>query len=216
MAIRIILADDDALVTEALATILAAAGGIEVAAAGRSGEEAVELYKCHRPDLALLDIRMQGMGGLAAGRAILAEDPGARVLFLTTFADDEYIMEALRMGAMGYILKQDFDQIAPALRAAHAGQRVLGGDIYARLPSLLARPGRADLSAHGIEPREEDIIELVAEGLSNKEIAARLHLSEGTVRNYVSVVLEKLALRDRTQLAIFYYRNGPGTGGREL
>lgn len=202
----LILADDDPLVTQALQVILKADKDIEVVGAGRSGQEAVELYRAHRPDLALFDIRMGETSGLDAAETILREDPEAKILLLTTFADDEYILRALRIGAMGYILKQDFDKIIPALQAAYTGQSVLGGEIVSRLPSLLETRAKADLSALGIEPREETILELVAEGLSNREIAERIFLSEGTVRNYISGILDKLNLRDRTQLAVFYYR----------
>lgn len=214
MSIRILLADDDPLVLAALRTILEAEAGLEVVAAAKSAPEAVEFYARHRPDIALLDIRMGDMTGLDAAEGILAGDSEACVLFLTTFQDDDYILRALRMGARGYLLKQDFDRIIPALRAAMAGQRVLGGDIYARLPALVdaapaaEAPASQSMAAYGIDERERDIIALVAQGLSNREIAARVFLSEGTVRNYISVILEKLALRDRTQLAIFYYRGG--------
>lgn len=204
---RLLLADDDALVTAALSTILSAAGDIEIVGTAQDGGQAVELYKKHRPDLGLFDIRMREMSGLDAAEAILSEDPDARLLFLTTFADDEYILRALRLGAMGYILKQDFDKILPALRAAYAGQSVLGGEVVARLPDLLGKPGKKDLAALGIEPREEEIVGLVAQGFSNREIAEKVFLSEGTVRNYISVILEKLDLRDRTQLAVFYHQN---------
>ncbi len=207
---NIVLADDDPVVTAALKTILEADPQIHVADVGSSGEEAVVLYRKHKPDLALLDIRMQGMSGLEAAEQILREHPSAKILFLTTFSDDEYILSSLRMGAMGYMLKQDFDRIVPALYAAQAGQRVLGGEVYARLPQLIGQPEMKDFSRFGIEPREERIIELVAQGLSNREIAEKVYLSEGTVRNYLSVILEKLDLRDRTQLAVFYYRHQGG------
>lgn len=203
----LILADDDPLVTAALKTILQADPAIDVLGVAAGGEEAVALYRQTKPDLALFDIRMGEVTGLDAAEAILGEDKAAKILFLTTFSDDDYILRALRIGAMGYILKQDFDKIIPALHAAFAGQSVLGGEIVARLPTLLEKPGRADLAALGIDGREEGIIGLVAEGLSNKEIAERIYLSEGTVRNYISVILDKLDLRDRTQLAVFYYRN---------
>lgn len=201
---RLILADDDPLVTAALQTILRADDEIEVVGVAQNGADAVALYKT---DIALFDIRMGEVTGLDAGEAILAEDPAAKILFLTTFSDDEYILRALRIGAMGYILKQDFDKIIPALHAARTGQSVLGGEVVAKLPALLEKSRRADLAALGIDEREEGIIGLVAEGLSNREIAERVFLSEGTVRNYVSVILEKLDLRDRTQLAVFFYRN---------
>ena len=138
--------------------------------------------------------------------ALIADkSPDAKLLYLTTFSDDEYIVKALRMGAKGYILKQDFEGIAPALEAVMRGQSVFGETIISRLPEMMKQPETYDYAAHGISEKEREIMELVAEGLSNKEIAARLCLGEGTVRNYVSELLDKLSLRDRTQLAVYYY-----------
>ena len=140
--------------------------------------------------------------------------PDARVFFLTTFSDDDYIVKALRMGARGYLLKQDFDSIVPSLRAVFAGQSVFGGDIAARF-SLLNRPvspDAPDLSSYLLTPKELSIIELVSEGLSNKEIAEKLYSSEGTVRNAISILLDKLSLKSRTQLAIFYLKRAAGIG----
>ena len=202
---RIIVIDDDKLVAVSLKTILENSGSITVEAMGSSGQEAIELYRAHQPDVMLLDIRMEGMSGLEAGEKILAEFPQARLLYLTTFSDDEYIVRALNMGAKGFILKQDFEGIAPAIEAVMSGQSVFGDRIITRLPDLMKPRTEFDFQAHGISQKEREIMELVAEGLSNKEIAGRLFLGEGTVRNYISVLLEKLALRDRTQLAVFYY-----------
>lgn len=204
---RVVIVDDDKLVALSLRTILEAAGETSVAALGSSGQEAVSLYHAYQPDVLLMDIRMEGMSGLEAAEQILQEDPEAKILFLTTFSDDEYIIRALRLGAKGYILKQDFEGIVPALKAVFGGQAVFGGNIAGKIPALMRCPLSLDYSRYGISEKEQEIIEEVAKGLSNKEIAARLFLSEGTVRNYISVILEKLGLRDRTQLAVFYYRN---------
>lgn len=204
---RVVIVDDDKLVAVSLKTILEAAGQIRVAALGSSGREAVLLYEQHKPDVLLMDIRMEQMSGLEAAEQILKEDPGARILFLTTFSDDEYIIRALRLGAKGYILKQDFEGIVPALEAVYGGQAVFGGEIAGKIPGLMQASVSPDYSKYGISEKEREIIEEVAKGLSNKEIAGRLYLSEGTVRNYISVILDKLGLRDRTQLAVFYYRN---------
>lgn len=209
---NIVLVDDDALVCASLKTILEAGGEVRVAATGGSGAEAVALYRAHRPDVLLMDIRMAGMTGLEAGESLLREFPDARILFLTTFSDDEYIVRALRMGAKGYLIKQDFESILPALRAVHAGQSVFGGEVMGRLPGLMQSGGGFDYAARGLSERERDVIELVAKGCSNKEIADALFLSEGTVRNYLSGILDKLELRDRTQLAVFYYHHPPGEG----
>lgn len=205
---KIVIVDDDKLVAVSLKTIIEAGGDTEVLATGHSGEEAVELYRTHRPDILLMDIRMEGMTGLEAGKKILGEDPQARILFLTTFNDDEYIRTALAIGAKGYIIKQDFDGILPALRAVYEGQSVFGDQVVDRIPELLS-PQEKEFSfeAYGLTDQEAEIVECVADGLSNKEIAEKLYLSEGTVRNYISTILSKLDLRDRTNLAIFYYKN---------
>ena len=206
---RIVVVDDDNIVAMSLKTIIEAGGNISVSALGSSGTEAVELYEKFKPDVLLMDIRMDGMTGLEAGEIILSRYREARILYLTTFSDDEYIVKALKIGAKGYILKQDFQGIVPALETVMSGQSVFGDSIIGRLPELMQKNSRSefDFSRYDISMKECEIIELVAEGLSNKEIASELYLSEGTVRNYLSTVLEKLGLRDRTQLAVFYYNN---------
>lgn len=206
---KIVIVDDDNIVAMSLKTIIEAAGNISVAALGNSGSEAVALYEQYKPDVLLMDIRMDGMTGLEAGEIILRNDSDAKILYFTTFSDDEYIVKALKTGAKGYILKQDFQGIAPALETIMNGQSVFGDSIISRLPELMRKSNTAefDLSRYDISRKESDIIELVADGLSNREIASELYLSEGTVRNYLSTILEKLGLRDRTQLAVFYYNN---------
>lgn len=206
---KIVIIDDDRLVAASLQTIAGASGEITVAALGYSGEEALSLYEQHRPDILLMDIRMQGITGIQAAERILQADPMAKILFLTTFSDDAYIADALRIGAKGYILKQHFESIVPALRAVELGQSVFGDEVVSKLPDILSA-GRQQAPKSpgdfGLSEREGAVVELVAQGLSNREIAGRLFLSEGTVRNYISAALEKLSLRDRTQLAIFYYQ----------
>ena len=203
---NIAVVDDDRLVALSLKTILESEADLEVTAMGSSGQEAVDIYENCRPDVMLMDIRMEGMSGLEAGEKILRSHPEAKILYLTTFSDDEYIVRALTIGAKGYILKQDFEGIAPALRTVYNGQSVFGDKVMDKLPELVKpKTEEFDYAALGISDKEREIIELVAKGCSNKEIAAEVFLSEGTVRNYLSTLLEKLALRDRTQLAIFYY-----------
>lgn len=204
---KVIIVDDDPFVCISLKTILQAEPGIEVCASGNSGESAVRLYEDMRPDILLMDIQMGDFSGLDAGAEILEKHPEARILFLTTFSDDEYIVRALRIGAKGYLIKQDIETIAPALHSVMSGQSVFGSEIVTRIPKMMERSGSMDLSSYGILEREMDVIELVAKGLNNKEIAQSLYLSEGTVRNYLSAILDKLSLRDRTQLAVFYYKN---------
>lgn len=204
---NIVIIDDDKLVAVSLKTILESTGSVKVLAMGSCGEEAIELYSLLKPDVLLMDIRMNGMSGIEAGEKILAGYPDARILYLTTFSDDEYIIKAVLMGAKGYILKQDFESICPALETVMNGQTVFGSDVASKLPELLTNHSSFDFDHYGIVEKEHEIIEQVAKGLSNKEIASLLYLSEGTVRNYISTILEKLSLRDRTQLAIFYYTN---------
>lgn len=204
---RVVLIDDDQLVCMSLKTILEADEMIEIAAIGNDGSQALPLYKEYTPDVLLMDIRMQGMNGTDALKGLLQEFPAAKVLFLTTFVDDEYIIKALELGAKGYIIKQNFEHIVPALKAVCSGQNVYGDEIISKIPDLIKASEAFDYASYDISEKEYDIITLVAEGLSNKEIAARLFLSEGTVRNYLSSILEKLSLRDRTQLAVFYYQH---------
>lgn len=203
---NVLVVDDDKLICVSLKTILEADGEIAVVGTGNNGVQAVELYAALKPDILLMDIRMEPMSGLAAAEQILAANRSARILFLTTFADDEYIIRALKIGAHGYILKQNFESIIPALKAVYMGQTVFGEDIVSKLPSFLKKASSPSLSGYDISDKELEIITLVADGLNNKEIAAKLFLGEGTVRNYLSVILEKLNLRDRTQLAVFYYK----------
>lgn len=204
---RIIIVDDDCLVAGALKTILEVNEDVEVLDTGSDGKEACDLYEKYKPDVLLMDIRMKEMDGLAASERILEKYPEANILLLTTFSDDEYIVKALRLGAKGYLLKQDYGSILPALRAVYSGQTVFGTKIVSKLPDLLQGEKKFDYSSYDINERELEIIELIANGYSNKEIAAELFLSEGTVRNYLSTILEKLQLRDRTQVAVFYYQH---------
>ncbi len=204
---NIVLIDDDQLVCMSLKMILEASGDIHVSAIGHDGSDALPLYQQYRPDILLMDIRMQHRNGTDALSDVLEQFPDARVLFLTTFVDDEYITKALQLGAKGYIIKQDYETIIPALNAVYSGQNVYGSEIMEKLPGLMQQEASFNYSAHDISQKEYEIITLVAQGLSNKEIAARLFLSEGTIRNYLSGILEKLQLRDRTQLAGFFYQH---------
>lgn len=204
---NIVIVDDDNLVSLSLKTILEATGEVTVAEIGKNGKEAITLFEKHQPEVLLMDIRMDTMTGLEAADIILKKYPDAKILFLTTFSDDEYIVRALHLGAKGYILKQDFESLLPALKSVANGQSVFGSEVVGKLPGFLNQTEKFDGSTFGITTKEMELIELVADGLSNKEIAEKLFLSEGTVRNYLSSILEKLELRDRTQLAVFYYKN---------
>ena len=202
---KIVIVDDDKLVAVSLKTIISGAENIEVCAIGSSADEAVELYRKHKPDIMLMDIRMGEKTGLEAAEIILSEDNNAKILFLTTFADEEYIFKALKIGAKGYILKQNYESIVPSLVAVEHGQNVYGEEIVNKLPTISHNNVKKSAEEFGIIEKEKEIIDLVSKGLSNKEIASEMYLSEGTVRNYLSVILDKLNLRDRTQLVIFYF-----------
>ena len=228
VAMRVIIVDDDKLVCESLGIILGAQDDIEVVGAGADGDDAVRLYFDLRPDVALLDIQMPGRDGLSAAREIIERDPAARVVFLTTFSDDDYIVRALRYGARGYLIKQDVSTIASALRAVMGGQSVLEGEVLARVSLPQAAEADAAEGAGGkgdgaalapasdegalraafavLTDREFEVVQLIAEGFDNREIAERACLGEGTVRNHVSAVLAKLGLKNRTQIAVAYYR----------
>jgi len=205
---KILLIDDDKLVCSSLQIILSADPEITVVGMGNNGREGIELFRKLLPDVLLMDIRMELMSGLDAGERILSEFPDARILYLTTFLDDDYIIKALHIGAKGYMLKQNYDSILPAIKAVYAGQNVYGNEIITKLPQLIGKSFEAmHLNNYCISQKEYDIIAKIADGLSNKEISEEMYLSEGTVRNNISTILEKLNLRDRTQIAIFYYKN---------
>jgi DNA-binding NarL/FixJ family response regulator len=205
---RVLLIDDDKLVCSSLKIILSSDPEITVTGTGNNGKDGIELYRKLRPDVLLMDIRMEVMSGLDAGEKILEEFPDAKILYLTTFLDDDYIIKALRIGAKGYMLKQNYESILPALKAVYAGQNVYGSEIITKLPHLIGKTHEEkSLAAYAITEKELEIITKISDGQSNKEIAEQLYLSEGTVRNNISSILEKLNLRDRTQIAIFYYKN---------
>lgn len=211
---RIAIVDDDPIVCQSLETILTATGTAEVLWMANDGDAAVRRYfetPASRPDVLLIDIQMPGTSGLDAAREILATDPAAHILFLTTFADQSYIAQAMGLGAKGYLIKQDVAAVGPALQAVMAGQVVLGAEVLGKLTERTPDPADSDDSrdtADSIEgllgEREREITALVAEGLDNRDIAARLFLSEGTVRNRISAILDKLGLTNRTQLAILW------------
>lgn len=202
---KIIIIDDDKLVSASLKTICTSDSDIEVIAIGNNGEEAVQLYEQYHPDIVLMDIRMDVMSGLDAGIIILKNYPEAKILYLTTFLDDEYIIKSLQIGAKGYLLKQDFESIIPSLKAVYSNQSIFGNEIVSKIPSFMHYDNNFD--SYNLNEKEKELMECVAEGLNNKEISEKLFLSEGTIRNYLSDLLDKLHLRDRTQLAVFYYKN---------
>lgn len=204
---KVFIVDDDNIVCSSLKIILEAEEDISVIAIENSGEEAIVGYDRFMPDVLLMDIRMSNMSGLEAGEIILNKYPEAKILYLTTFLDDDYIIKALSMGAKGYMLKQDFGSIIPAIKAIYSGQNVYGNEIITKIPNLMNYNRKnTSYKNNGITEKEYTIILKIAEGLSNREISDQLYLSEGTIRNYISSILEKLDLRDRTQIAVDYYK----------
>ena len=211
---KVAIADDDPIVCSSLSTILTATGTADVLWTANDGQSALESFQTAggRPDVLLLDVQMPGMDGLEAAEHILAMDSTARVLFLTTFADKEYISRALALGAKGYVIKQDVASVVPALQAVMAGQTVLGAEAVANLSlGELDEQARKDTKDAAkpvprrfqtLTDREREIVALVADGLDNQAIARRLYLSEGTVRNHISAILAKTNLANRTQLAV--------------
>ncbi|MFC7818167.1 MULTISPECIES: response regulator transcription factor [unclassified Streptomyces] len=214
--IRVLLADDEAMVRAGVRAILASGGESEVVAEAGDGREAVELARAHRPDVALLDIRMPRLDGLAAAEEIARTVPGTAVAMLTTFSEQSYVARALAAGATGFLLKSgDPYELMAGVRAVAEGAAFLSPKVaryvvedLGRDGGRLAREERARASVARLSPREREVLGLVGAGLSNPEIAARLHLVEGTVKAYVSAVLDRLEVRNRVRAAIVAYEAG--------
>jgi DNA-binding NarL/FixJ family response regulator len=207
-AIRILLVDDQRLLREGLHILLELEPDLVIAGEADDGEAALEAYAELRPDVVLMDVRMPGMDGVEATWRLRERWPKARIVILTTFDDDEYVFEGLRAGAMGYLLKDvSGHDLAQAVRTVAAGGALIAPSVAAKVVaefSRLAPPARgADAGlAEPLSEREVEILRLLAGGLTNREIAQRLSLAEGTVKNYVTNVLGKLGARDRTQASI--------------
>lgn len=198
---RVLVVDDHPIMRLGIAAIINAQKDMKVCGQAGSGEDAVRLFRQHTPDVTLMDLRLPGMSGLEALRAIRREDPLARCVVLTTYEGDEDIHQALAAGAAGYIIKaMSHDTLVDALRKVHAGTRFLPGPVS---QSLAARTPNSDLS-----PREREVLSLMVHGQSNKEIAASLGITEATVKCHVSVILERLGVTDRTQAVIAAVKRG--------
>ena len=201
--ITILIADDQRLLREGLATLLALTNDIRIVAQASNGDEAISLAKQHQPDVILMDIQMPGADGVAATQAIHSAQPQTQIIMLTTFADDDYLFAALRAGACGYLLKDiPSEQLADAVRAAHRGESPITPTMARKLVNRVNQQPRALAASPLIEPlsdREIEVLNLIAHGLSNKEIAERLVIAEGTAKNHVSNILGKLDAKDRAQ-----------------
>ncbi|MEH1998559.1 MAG: response regulator transcription factor [Nostoc sp.] len=205
--IRILLVDDQHLIRQGLKSMLESNDQMQVIGEAENGQRALEQIATLQPDIVLMDIRMPVMDGVAATKAIAQQYPEIKVLVLTTFDDDEYVFQAMRLGAKGYLLKDtEPDELMLAILSVYKGQTLLGPGLFekalmpiaAPVPSVEPRPELAHLT-----PRELDVLRLIACGANNREIAESLFLSENTVKNYVTNILSRLNLRDRTQAALF-------------
>jgi DNA-binding NarL/FixJ family response regulator len=211
MTIRVLVADDQSMVRAGFRMLLAGEADIEVVAEASDGREAVEKASRFRPAVILMDIRMPELDGLQATRRILEADTGARVLILTTFDLDEYVYEALRAGASGFVLKDDSpEQLIAAIRTVANGDALLSPTITKRVIQKFARMPRPapPKELDDLSERERDVFRLMAHGLSNGEIAQELFISETTVKTHVTHILQKLNLRDRVQAVVLAYQTG--------
>ncbi|MEV8514625.1 response regulator transcription factor [Dactylosporangium sp. NPDC051484] len=214
MVIRVILADDEAMIRAGVRSILTTDPEITVVAEAADGREAIELVRAHRPDIAMLDIRMPYLDGLSTAAELRAVAPEVAVIMLTTFDEDDYVSRALTEGATGFLLKAaDPRELIIGVRAVAHGAAYLSPRIAQKVIARLSdgRLTRADTARHQVEtltPRERDVLALVGRGMSNQDIARELFLSEGTVKSHVSAILLRLALTNRVQAAIVAYEAG--------
>ena len=214
--IKVLIADDQELIRQSLMIILSSQGEFQVTDAVKNGLEVIRSVRKTRPDVILMDIRMPEMDGVVCTQIIKENYPDIKIIILTTFDDDEYVFNALKYGASGYLLKGiSMQELSDAIRKVHHGTAMINEDIASKVVRLFSRMAQSNLTVQVEDDRVRDlkngewqIIVQVGSGLSNKEIAAKLNLSDGTVRNCISTVLSKLNLRDRTQLAIWAVQTG--------
>lgn len=216
--IKIVIADDQELIRQSLSIVLNQREGLEVIDAVSNGQETIASIRKRRPDVILMDVRMPKMDGVQCTRIIKENYPDIKIIILTTFDDDEYVYNALKWGASGYLLKGiSMDGLENAIRTVHSGQAMINPDIATKVVRLFSQMAQADYVMEVEQERSQEltktewkIIGEVGKGKSNREIAERLLLSEGTVRNYLSTILNKLEFRDRTQLAIWAVQKKTG------
>lgn len=210
---KIIICDDQAVVRDGLEMLLTLEKDIEVIGTAQDGAEAVELVSANQPDIVLMDLKMPGMNGIEATRQIRAKYPEVKVLVLTTYDDDEWVFDAIRAGASGYLLKDTpREEVVKAIRGTVEGKSFVDPAVAGKLMGQVARGQTqpSSLLTDKLTERETDVLRLLAKGFSNNEIASQLHLSEGTVRNHVSAILDKLGVSDRTQAAVIAIQHGLG------
>lgn len=207
--IKVLLVDDQSLIRRGLKALLSFEVDFQIVGEADNGEIAIHQVEVLQPDVVLMDIRMPIMDGVAATREISQRFPQAKVLVLTTFDDDEYVTQALQYGAVGYLLKDTPpEELAQAIRAVHKGYTQLGPGIGKKIMAQITAPhGDRTEGWEQLTPREQEILQLIAKGASNKEIAQTLYISEKTVKNHVTNILSRLNLRDRTQAAIWANSN---------
>jgi len=203
--IRVLLVDDQSLIRQGLKVLLELEPDLQVVGEAENGQRAIALVETLQPDVVLMDIRMPVMDGVAATREIVERFAGTKVLVLTTFDDDQYVAAALGYGGQGYLLKDTpSEELAAAIRAVHKGYTQLGPGLFEKaIAKIPTPPASPPPSWTDLTPREQEVLRLIAAGASNREIATRLYISEGTVKNHVTRILSQLGLRDRTQAAIF-------------
>ena len=213
--VNVLVVDDQALVREGIASLLAIQPGIQVSGTAEDGRQALEQVKQQTPDVVLMDIKMPVMDGIEASRLILKENPQIKILMLTTLEDEEYIVKSLKLGASGYLLKDILAaELAQAIHLAYKGVHQLSPSISGKLVELQALPEKEQIKDEYNErlaeltPREMDVLRLIARGSTNREIASELYLSEGTVKNIVSSIFNCLGIHDRVQAAIIAIRHG--------
>jgi len=211
--VRVMLVDDDELMRKGLSAVLSSDDRVEVVEEASDGRQAIQRARHARPDVVLMDVRMPELDGIAATRELLAERPDARVLILTTFETDDYIVGALRAGASGFLLKRSSpEELVAGILTIAAGEALLSPSVTRRVIDRVARQPlageRADVALDELTPREREVFELIARGLSNREIAQELMVEETTVKSHVKRVLMKLGARDRVQAVILAYESG--------
>lgn len=207
--IRVLIADDQTLFRSGLARLLDEFGDLEVVAEATDGADAVQKARELKPDVVLMDVKMPNLGGIEATRQIADELPEVRVLILTTFATDVYVLDALRAGAAGYVLKDSStESIGASIRAVVASERVMSGPVATRVLAMLTGEASSKEYYDGLTPRELEILKMIAGGMGNKQVAYRLKISEKTVRNHISHIYEKLEIYDRSQAVLYAVRKG--------